>query len=82
MPFPFRWRRLSRAQDLAIAARHHAGEEAPALALAYRVSVRTIWRAIARAGEQTVTVRAGDWQAPFALTPEGPVQVDQWRPAS
>jgi hypothetical protein len=45
------------------------------------VTVRTIFRARHRASERTEMVRVGQWQAAFALTEFGPVQIDQWRPA-
>jgi hypothetical protein len=82
MPFPYCHRRLTPAQDRVIARRLEAGWPASRLAAVYGVTVRTIFRARRRAGEATETVRVGDWQAAFAMTELGPVQIDQWRPAS
>jgi hypothetical protein len=75
-------RRLTPAQDRTIARRLADGWTATRLAAVYGVTVRTIFRARRRAGEATETVRVGDWQAVFAMTEFGPVQIDQWRPAS
>jgi hypothetical protein len=82
MPYRFVPRRLTPAQDRTIARRLATGAPASALAEVYGVTVRTIFRARRRAGEATETVRVGDWQAVFAMTEFGPVQIDQWRPAS
>ena len=80
--FPrFRYQRLTPAQSAAIRAARLARVSATQLAREYGVSVRTIHRITVREAEARVSVRVADWSAVFAITSEGPVQVDQWRPA-
>jgi hypothetical protein len=77
----FRYQRLNRAQAAAIHAATAAGVSARSLAGEYGVSVRTIHRVRNREAEPVETVQVATWRADFAITDEGPVQVDQWRPA-
>jgi DNA-directed RNA polymerase specialized sigma24 family protein len=80
MPFPYRFRRLTAAQTRAIAAARAAGVPAQSLAREYGVDVRTIHRTIQRAAEPVATVEVADWRTTYALTDEGPVQTEPWRP--
>lgn len=74
------FRKTTIEQARAIAARA-AGVSARALACQYGVSVRTIYRAVAAAGQEAVRVRVGTWHAEFVLTAEGPVRVTPWHAA-
>jgi hypothetical protein len=82
MPYRYQFQRIRPDQARAIARAQRSGvATAPELALEYGVAVRTIWRAIARAEAPATTLQAGPWRASFALTAEGPVQVEPWRAA-
>lgn len=78
----FRYERLTSRQSAAIRGARAAGVSAADLAREYGVAVRTIYRVLDREQQPRVTVQVADWRAEFAVTAEGPVQVDQWRPAS
>jgi transposase-like protein len=81
MPFPYRFQRIRPDQARAIALAHRSGAAtAPQLAREYGVTARTIFRVLRRAEAMTTTLRAGPWRAAFALTDEGPVQIEPWRP--
>lgn len=82
MPYPYRFQRIGPAQARAIA-RAHRGRTATARELAgrYGVSLRTIFRVLRRADAPCTTLSAGPWRATFALTDDGPVQVEPWRAA-
>lgn len=78
----YRWRRLTPDQHEAVCTAVKAGVSIDALAREYRVSSRTIYRAIARASAAAFTVHVGDWRATFEMTQEeGPMQVTPWVPA-
>lgn len=79
MPFPYHHRRLTAAQTRAIASARAAGVPAGVLAREYGVAPKTIYRAVRRAAEPTATVDVADWRTTYALTDEGPVQVEPWR---
>ena len=72
------WRRITPRQAAAIVAARAAGVTAAQLACEYRVSVRTIYRALALAGERAVTVRVESWQAEYVITDDGPVRMTAW----
>lgn len=78
--FGWRWRALTPDQEAAIAAAHAAGAEPKALADAYCVHVRTIWRAISRASRERHDVVIGEMRATFELEDGVPVQVTPWVP--
>lgn len=84
MPFPaqFRYERLTSQQCAAIRAAWIAGQPATDLAQKFGVAVRTVYRILERESQPRVTVQVADWRTEFAVTDEGPVQVDRWRPAS
>lgn len=77
----YRYRRLTDDQAIAIRAAAELGVPKGDLAREYRVSARTIFRTIARASEDVVELRAGEYRAQFALTDVGPVQLSPWFPA-
>lgn len=64
--------------DVAIRDAFHAGVPAAALAREYRVSVRTIYRAIKRSVLPVVVVRVGPWRAEFVISEAGPVRCTPW----
>lgn len=83
MPYPYCFQRLTAGQRRLIVEAHGSRRRtAPELAAQYGVAVRTIFRVLARAAEPVVAVHAGPWRTQVALTPEGPVQIEPWRPAS
>lgn len=71
---------LTLEQVRGVASARRRGVPARSLASQYGVHVRTIYRAVERADEPTVEVHVGNWRAPFAITEEGPVQIEGWRP--
>ena len=73
-------RRLTPLQDCAIRQDLDLLGSASMLAERYGVSVRTIYRAAARAGETTRRVTVAGWWATFRLTDEGPTQITMWHP--
>jgi hypothetical protein len=78
----FRWRSLTADQAAAIRRAMSEGVRAQDLAAEYGVTVRTIYRARDRAYEPVHAVTIGDWVGRFALTSDGPVQVEPWRPTA
>lgn len=81
MPFRYVPRRLTDEQAAAIRQALEGGVRARLLARSYGVSLKTIYRARHRAEEPVQSIRIGDWTGRFAITDEGPVQVEPWRPA-
>jgi hypothetical protein len=77
----FRYRALTFGQTIAIRSAAHSGVRAHLLAAEYGVSVRTIYRTLARSGCAVHQVKLGDWCAEFEMTDEGPVRVTSWFPA-
>ncbi len=73
----YRWRSLTPRQIEAVRASKAQGVSARALAGAYGVCVRTIYRAL-RTDASFVVVRVGDWHAEFLLTDDGPVRCTAW----
>lgn len=76
----YAFRRLTPDEDIAIERGLSQDVAATTLAFAYGVSVRTIYRAAARAGEPTRRVTVAGWRASFRLSDEGPIQLTQWHP--
>jgi hypothetical protein len=76
----YTFRRLAPDEDFAIERALGQGVAAATLAFAYGVSIRTIYRAAARAGEPTRSVTVAGWRASFRLSDEGPIQLTQWHP--
>lgn len=77
----YRWRTLTPDQATAVRDAHAAGADIGALAAAYSVSRRTIYRTIERlATDEVAEARVGPYRAQYALTPEGPVQLTPWLP--
>lgn len=79
-PRPYLYRSVTSDKAAEICKAIAAGVPARAVAAEYGVSVRTIYRARERGYEPVVTVVAGDWATRFAITAEGPVRVEPWRP--
>lgn len=76
----YQWRRLSLAQARAVAAALEAGASASQLAAEYGVSSRTIHRARRRVEAPLERIRAGRWEALYAITEDGPVRMSPWYP--
>lgn len=77
-PDPRRWRALNPDQEEAIRRAWVNGAPAKALADAYRVHVRTIYRTLKRAAEPSWDIRVGPYRATFQIEADRPVQVTPW----
>jgi len=75
------YRRLAPAQERTIVEARRRGVPARALAAEYGVTVRTIYRIVARAGLPNTRVTVGTWHAEFVITDGGPVRVTAWHAA-
>lgn len=74
-------RRLTPAQNHAVAMALSAGVGAARLAAEYGVSLRTVYRSGEYARGSWMEVRIGDWKAQFIVGEYGPVRCTPWYPA-
>lgn len=77
-PSPLRWRALTPDQTAALRHAWVNGAPAKALADAYGVHVRTVYRALQRAVEPSWDVTVGSYRATFQIEAGRPVQVTPW----
>lgn len=76
-----RWRRLTVPEEALVRTAYRLqGVGVGELATRYGVSKQTIYRTLKRAPRGISTVEVAEWQAPFEITDEGPVQVGPWVP--
>ena len=75
-----RWRALTPDQAVEVRKAWQSGARAADLATAYGCHVRSIYRAIHRAGAPSWEIVVGPYRATFQLERDVPVQVTPWVP--
>jgi hypothetical protein len=73
-----RWRSLTHTQEAEVRRCVAGGGSPAALARLYDVSIRTIYRTLAREPLAVRTVQVGAYEAPFIVGEDGPIQMGPW----
>lgn len=73
-----RWRSLTPRQEESVRVCVASGSAPRDLAAVYDVSVRTIYRTLRRKPIPLMTVVVGDYEAPFVVSDDGPIQMGPW----
>lgn len=73
-----RWRSLTPRQEDSVRRCVASGSSPRDMSAVYGVSVRTIYRTLRRERIPLRTVRVGEYEAPFIVSDDGPVQMGPW----